>query len=568
MNISNRRVIPSDIRKMTALGLTPMVANLYSGRGVSEAKGALLQLKDLIPYNQLTNAENMAKILVGAILRKDRLLIVADYDADGATSCAIMWRALKAFGANVGYIIPDRLVQGYGLTPDIAEIACTQPEKPVYLITVDNGIASNAGVDVANKHGVKVLVTDHHLPGDTPPNAECIVNPNQHGCNFPSKALAGCGVAFYVMWALQDALVSDGFPFAEQFFSVFSLLPIVAVGTVADLVSMDDNNRILVKNGMDAIRKRPTFPGIEQLCLVADKNPRQLTTSIIGFQIGPRINAAGRLENMEIGVECLITDSVGRAQAIAKLLNNINNTRKDVEAGIVEDAVDKLSKEFDESKFSLVLHADSWHEGVIGIAASRLKDKVWRPTIIMTTTASGDLKGSCRSIPGFHLRDALVEVDTDNPGLILKFGGHAMAAGLTVRPDGLAKFTEEFEKVAKKHLDSSGLLSQSMEVDGSIVPYNVDIDVAKNLKMQVWGQNFPEPTFVDTFKIINQKLIGNTKSLLTMDVELNGHVYKAKKFKFEGATSNKEFITLAYQLDPEKYLEKENLVLNIIHIIE
>lgn len=568
ISVTKREFNPASVVQFINKGINPIIAKLFSSRGVSEDKDALLHLKDLIPLSELTNADKMAEVLANAIMRKDKILVVADYDADGATSCAICVRALKAFGANVEYLIPNRLEHGYGLTPDIVEVA-KETHDPKYLLTVDNGIASHAGVDKANELGIKVLVTDHHLPAETHPDAEVIVNPNQHGCNFPSKALAGCGVAYYVMWALQLELERRGVTFEDNTFKVVSLLPLVAVGTVADLVALDVNNRILVKNGLEMIRKKFTFPGIEQLCLVAERVPRNITTTDIGFQVGPRINAAGRLDTMDIGVECLITDSVARARHIAKVLNEINKDRKLIERDIVDDAVHQIAEmasAMPADRMSVALYNKDWHEGVIGIAASRVKDLKFRPTFILTSNKHGQVKGSGRSIPGVHLRDALVLVDRRNPGLMIKYGGHAMAAGITIRGDGFELFRDEFEKVCAE-LIKPEMLEVTIQTDGGIEDFDLDIQNVRMIKNQVWGQAFTEPAFQDTFEVLKARV---SSGVLMMDLKPEGKPpVTALRYKFDGVppvVGSK--ISCVFLLDAKTYKDKENINLIISHFIE
>lgn len=558
VQIVTRPQNPEFALKLMSEGVPPVLARAWGARGVQEVKEAAGRLDDMLTYDQLDGAEKMANILADAIYAGKRLLIVADYDADGATACAIGMRALRGFGANVGYIIPDRKEHGYGLSVAIADIACKAEPKPDYLITVDNGIASHDGIEHCNKLGVPVLVTDHHLPGETHPDAAAIVNPNKHGCPFPSKALAGCGVIFYVMLALQDELVARGWTGYEEGFEVRQLLPIVAVGTIADLVPLDRNNRILVHAGMRMIRRQPTFPGIEALSVIAKKDPRALATSDIAFGIGPRINAVGRLEQMDFGVECLIGENAEGAVELAHMLDQVNGQRKEIEAVMTDEALAALVAAQKPENYTAVVHSPEWHQGVIGIVAGRVKERVWRPTFALADGTNGQHKGSGRSIEGFHLRDALDMIDRANPGLMVKFGGHAMAAGVTLAPGGVERFREEFERVGRLLMTES-MLSQAIEVDGSLAAEEMNLTTVEVLGRQVWGQAFPEPAFCDVFRVVNSKEIGNGKHL-KLTLEKDGKTYAAVKFRHE--TGNIEGnIRAVYKLSANEFRGETNLQL-------
>lgn len=556
-------IVTHNFSPMKALGLVgpdiPLVlARAFAIRGVSTRAEANPPLSELLPYQALKGAVEMANILADAIEKQQRLLIVADYDADGATACSVGIRALKAFGANVGYLIPNRVEHGYGLTKEIAEVACGLTPKPEYIITVDNGIASFDGVATANALGVPVLVTDHHLPAEEQPAAAVIVNPNQHGCTFPSKALAGCGVIFYVMLALQDELHRRKTPGIDEGFKVESLLPLVAVGTVADVVPLDLNNRILVGEGVRQIREGHSFPGIEMLAKVAKRNPRALSTSDIGFALGPRINAAGRLASMDAGVECLTTDNIARAEVLANDLDAINALRKDIEGDITDTAIQRLSTEIPADRNSVVLYGPDWHQGVIGIVAGRIKERVWRPTFVLGPGNNGEYKGSGRSIPGFHLRDALALIDIRKPGLLIKFGGHAMAAGVTVAEERLPEFAEAFEQAAKELIPPAAL-NHVIEVDGGLDAADLSIDTAYLLKKQIWGQGFLEPYFADTFKVVSSRPIGDGKHL-SMKLEKDGKTFSAVKFRHEDGAPPPR-VTAVYRLDANKFRDETNLQL-------
>lgn len=541
-------------------GVPSVLARAWASRGAASVKDALGSFKDIIPYTELLGAVEMANILADAIIQGKRLLIIADYDADGATACTIGMRALRGFGANVGYIIPDRKEHGYGLSVPIAKIACEVEPKPDYLITVDNGIASHEGIDYCNSQGVQVLVTDHHLPGETHPNARVIVNPNQHGCTFPSKALAGCGVIFYVMMALQDELIDRGWHKFAEGFEITQLLPIVAVGTIADLVALDHNNRILVNTGMRIVRKSPTFPGLEALAYVAKKDPRKLCTTDIAFQIGPRINAVGRLEQMDQGVECLLSGDPEDAVNYADKLDKVNGQRKEIEAVMTDEALEELVSRQTVGNYTAVVHSAEWHQGVIGIVAGRVKERIWRPTFALADGPKGEHKGSGRSIPGFHLRDALDLIDRRNPGLMPKFGGHAMAAGVTVSPGGVEQFAREFEKVARE-LMTPQMLSQTIEVDGSLSNEEMSLQTVEVLSRQVWGQMFPEPTFQDVFKIRECREIGDGKHL-RLTLEKDGRTYTAIKFRHEDGVIEGH-IKAVYKLSANEFRGEVSLQLLI-----
>jgi single-stranded-DNA-specific exonuclease len=564
MHIAERKFSPSTALTLIKAGVSPLLARVFAARGIRKADEVTGELSELLPYTQLKGCEDTARILADAILESKRLLIVADYDADGATACSVAVRALRAFGANVGFLIPKRLEHGYGLTPEIAKLAAKETPAPDFLVTVDNGIASHMGIQEANFLGIPVLVTDHHLPTDEAPAARAIVNPNQHGCKFPSKSMAGVGVIYYVMWALQDELMRRGIEPVEDGFDVTSLLPIVAIGTIADVVPLDRNNRILVNEGLKRIHRGHSFPGIEALASVAKRNARELTTGDIAFAIGPRINAAGRLQTMDAGVETLTTESYARAQALANQLNELNDKRKDIEAATVEQAVDQLiSKLGVDDRYTVVLHDNDWHEGVIGIVAGRVRERTYRPTFILSTNHKGEMKGSGRSIPGFHLRDALDLVDKRNPGILLKFGGHAAAAGLTLREGSFELFRAAFEEVAREML-SPALLNQVMETDGSLDVEEMTLDMVADIKTQVWGQMFPEPTFSDEFRVLEYRKLGDKGQHLRMTLEKGGVKFVSVKFRHEeGEVPSR--IRAVFKMDANTFRNETSLQLLLDH---
>ena len=445
----------------------------------------------------------MARILADAIETRAKLVIVADYDADGATACAVGLRALRAFGGDVEYFVPNRFEHGYGLTPEI--VRCIhERSRPDALITVDNGIASNEGVAEANRLGMRVLITDHHLPGAALPDASCIVNPNQPGCGFPSKHLAGVGVIFYVMLALRAELRARGRLEREP--NMAALLDLVALGTVADVVRLDGNNRVLVYQGLKRIRAGRMQPGIAALFEVAGRTPERACAYDLGFVVGPRLNAAGRLTDMSLGIECLTTDDPERAQAMARELDRLNRERREIEADMRDEAFAAIDADPDEG-VTLCMFDAGWHPGVVGIVASRLKDRVHRPVIAFARGSDGEIKGSGRSIPGLHLRDALDLVAKRHPGLILKFGGHAAAAGVSVRERDFDVFREAFEATVRS-LVSPADLERQVDCDGSLAPDEATLAAAWAIADCVWGQGFPEPQFFDRFAVVEQRVVG------------------------------------------------------------
>lgn len=558
MKIVEKAFSPSDALRLVKQGVPPVLARVLAARRVKSMGEALPRMSALLSYRELTGAEAMAKMLADAIEAGKRLLIIADYDADGATACTVGMMALRAFGANVGYLIPNRLEHGYGLTPGIVRLAAEQTPRPDYLITVDNGIASHDGIDEANRLGIPVMVTDHHLPKETHPDALVIVNPNQHGCPFPSKALAGCGVMYYVMWALQDELIERGYEGLSPAFDVSQLLPIVAVGTIADVVALDQNNRALVNEGLNLVRSGVHSAGLKALIQASGKAPQTLSTSDIAFGVGPRINAAGRLESMDAGVECLLCEDETLATGMASALNEINQRRKEIEGDMTETAVRQLLTDVQPERYTAVLHAGDWHQGVIGIVAGRIKEKIWRPTFVLADGNNGEYKGSGRSIPGFHLRDALDLVDKRNPGVLVKFGGHAMAAGVTVAPGRLDDFRSAFELVAKELLTPADM-AQFLEVDGSLSAEELSLDTVQLLKSHVWGQAFPEPCFCDVFEVKETRVLSGGKHIKLV-LSKGGYSFDAVKFRHEGGPPPAR-VRAAYKLDANTFRGETRLQL-------
>ncbi|SCY79484.1 single-stranded-DNA-specific exonuclease [Nitrosospira sp. Nl5] len=523
-NITVRDYSPRVFDTLVRHGFHPVLARVYAARGIEEPAQLEAELSRLIPFERLKNVSIMAAHLADAILARKRLLIVADYDSDGATACAVGIRALRRFGAIVDYLVPKRFEYGYGLTPEIVRLAASAATPPDILITVDNGIASVEGVAEANRLGMQVFITDHHLPGDKLPDAAVIVNPNQPGCTFPSKHLAGVGVMFYLMLALRAELRAKGtFSPPQKEPNLASLLDLVALGTVADVVKLDDNNRILVQQGLRRIRNGRGCAGIHALLHVARRDFRQGSAYELGFMLGPRLNAAGRLDDMALGIECLITDDESRAGQIAVQLDALNRQRREIEANMQDSALVMLEAALsthhstDPSQIStpeivhthsLSLYDPGWHQGVIGILASRMKDKFRRPVIAFAPGGNGEIKGSGRSIPGLHLRDSLDLVSKRHPGLLLKFGGHAAAAGLTVRASDFKKFSDAFEQAAQMLLTPADLM-HILETDGDLDESEINLELARLLAEQVWGQGFSQPTFSARFQVEDQRPAGD-----------------------------------------------------------
>jgi len=500
-----RAVPAAAFETLVAEGLPPLLAKIYAARGIKESSRLDTSFMRLLPFDLLLNCSTMATLLADAIERELRLLIVADYDADGATACAIGMLGLGCFGAKVEYLVPNRFEYGYGLTPEIVRLAAVR--KPDILITVDNGIASVEGVAEANRLGIRVLITDHHLPGEQLPAAACIVNPNQLGCSFPSKHLAGVGVMFYVLVALRAELRRRDWFKGRKEPNLAELLDLVALGTVADVVRLDDNNRILVHHGLQRIRAGRAHAGVEALISVAGRDAARVSTYDLGFVLGPRLNAAGRLSDMSVGIECLLTQDHVKSAELAKQLDSLNRERRDIEAGMQATALALVDKIDVADNFSISLYDPAWHQGVIGILAARLRERFHRPAIAFAASGSGEAKGSGRSIPGLHLRDALDLVTKRNPNLILRFGGHAAAAGLTLRTDQIAAFGVAFESVVRELIGPADL-EHFVETDGSLPPAEITLAFAEALERPVWGQGFKSPTFGDTFEIAEQRVIG------------------------------------------------------------
>ena len=513
MKIVARDIPPRAVWALEQAGVHPLLARLFAARGVQSKDELDDGLNRLLPPSGMLGTVAAALLLADAIAQNKRLCIVADYDCDGATACAVAMRGLRLLGAKqVSYIVPDRVVDGYGLTSPIAQRV--KDSGADVLITVDNGIASMEGVATAKALGLQVLVTDHHLPAATLPDADVIVNPNQPGCTFESKSIAGVGVMFYVLLALRSELRQRGVFSVETQPKLDALLPLVALGTVADVVKLDANNRRLVAQGLKRVRALALPAGLASLFVAAGRVAKVATTFDFGFALGPRINAAGRLSDMTLGIECLLTDDAGRADELAKTLDGINRERREIEGDMRDQAMqiaESLFDEGDEPPPAICVFDPDFHEGVVGIVASRIKDKLHRPTFVFAASAAPgkehELKGSGRSIPGFHLRDALDLVTKRYPGVLLRFGGHAMAAGCTIAEEHFDDFEQGLNEVAQEWLDAA-TLTRRIDTDGPLAPEYRRIDLVDTLHHEVWGQGFAPPTFSEEVDVVSQRLVG------------------------------------------------------------
>ena len=547
IRINTRRYQARDAEKLIRDGVHPVLARVFAARGLLDAKELNSELSGLIPPSGLLHIDAAAEYLADAIAAGKKMVIVADYDCDGATACAVGLRGLRALGARVDFIVPNRFEYGYGLTPEIVALAVRE-KAPDIIVTVDNGIASIDGVAAAAKLGIDVVITDHHLPGDSLPAARVIVNPNQPACGFPSKNLAGVGVMFYVLLALRAELRRRNVFDQQTQPKLDHLLDLVALGTVADVVKLDANNRILVAQGLKRMRTGRMHAGIAALFRAAGREARRATPFDLGFALGPRLNAAGRLADMSLGIECLTTDDEGRAWAIAQQLDEINRTRRDIEAGMQDTALALLDDFSPQDSMTICVFDPSWHQGVIGIVASRLKDKFYRPTITFAPSEDGWIKGSGRSINGFHLRDALDLVSKHAPTLIDKFGGHSMAAGLTLRADAFDAFAAAFEAVGRSLL-TADQLERVVDTDGVLEDAYYSTQFIALMDAQVWGQGFGPPIFCDRFRVLNQRLL--KEKHLKLLLEKDGRKYDAIWF---GHTATlPDFAKVAFRLDANEY---------------
>ena len=554
MKIVTRDIPPRAAWALEQAGVHPLLARLYAARGVSSKDELDDALARLLPPTTLKGAAEGAVLLADAMARNKKLCIVADYDCDGATACAVGVRGLRMLGAQqVSYLVPDRVVDGYGLTPPIARRV--KETGADVLITVDNGIASVDGVAVARELGLQVLVTDHHLPGAALPDADVIVNPNQPGCEFESKAMAGVGVMFYVLLALRAELRRRGAFTAEHQPKLDALLPLVALGTVADVVRLDANNRRLVAQGLRRVRAGALPPGLAALFEVAGRKAATATTFDFGFALGPRINAAGRLADMTLGIECLLSDDPVRASELAQTLDGINRERREIEGEMREQAMEIVASLYDDAEEpppALCVFDPDFHEGVVGIVASRLKDKLHRPSFVFAASqAPGkehELKGSGRSIPGFHLRDALDLVAKRYPGVLLRFGGHAMAAGCTIAEEHFETFEQGLAEVAQEWLDAA-TLTRRLETDGALPVEYRRADMVDTLQREVWGQGFAPPTFSEEVEVLSQRLVGEKH--LALKLKHQGQPVDGIWFGRTEPLPNR--VLLAFRLDADEW---------------
>ena len=553
--------------------LHPLLARIYTTRGVRTPAELDLALAQLLPPAQLRNADAAAVLLADAVAADKKLLVIGDFDADGATSTALAVSLLRQFGAReVDYLVPNRFEYGYGLTPEIVELAATR--DPAVIITVDNGIASLDGVESARARGIATLITDHHLAGRTLPRADVIVNPNQPGCAFPSKNLAGVGVIFYVMLALRAQLRLRGWFAQRAEPNLAHYTDLVALGTVADVVPLDHNNRILVAAGLQRIRAGLARPGIAALLDVASRDPRTVVASDLGFAVGPRINAAGRLDDMSIGIECLLSEDPARAAALAMQLHRLNQDRRLIESDMQEQALRELARlelvQEAEPPLAMTLYQPGWHQGVIGILASRIKDRIHRPTIAFADGDPGQIKGSARSIPGIHIRDILDAVAVRHPGLISKFGGHAMAAGLSLATQDYEAFSRAFVEEVARHAEDVELQAV-LDSDGELAEADFQLELATALRFAgPWGQHFPEPVFDGVFQIVSQRLVGEKHLKLVLFPASGSVLLDAIAFNVDLAVWPDPSIAqveIAYRLDVNEYRGQRSVQLMVEHIV-
>ena len=563
MKLQVRDVPPRSVWALEQSGVHPLLARLYAARGVHDAQQLQTELRLLLPPSGLKGIDAAASLLANAIAQQLRICIVADYDCDGATACAVALRGLALLGGqHLSFIVPDRVVDGYGLTPEISKrVHATGAQV---LITVDNGIASVSGVEEAHQLGMQVLITDHHLPGSELPAPDALVNPNQPGCSFESKSMAGVGVMFYVLLALRAQMRESGIFNKDTEPKLDSLLPLVALGTLADVVVLDANNRRLVSQGLLRMRRGHMPAGLAALFKVAGRDPAHASSQDMGFAIGPRINAAGRLSDMGLGIECLRTDDPELASRLASQLDAINRERRSLEGDMREQALllaESLMDTEEEAPAALCVFDEDFHEGVVGIIAGRLKDLHYRPCFVFANSQSQGqavLKGSGRSIAGFHLRDALDAIAKRHPNLLLRFGGHAMAAGCTLLEDDLALFEMALQDIASEWLDEA-TLAQTLATDGSLPQQYLRPDLIKELQSQVWGQGFAAPVFQDTVHVMSQKIVGEKH--LSLKLQLHGQVVDAIWF---GRTQSLPVqAILAYRLDINHWQGMDKVQLQI-----
>jgi len=567
-----RRQVPANAPAL-ASAIHPVLARVYRARGIESAGQLDLALEHLLSPSLLLNADRAATLLADALARDSRIVVIGDFDADGATSTTVAVAALRAFGSrHVDYLVPNRFEYGYGLTPEIVELAARS--NPDLIITVDNGISSLEGVAAARAMGIATLITDHHLAGRELPLADVIVNPNQPGCGFPSKYLAGVGVIFYIMLALRAELRARGWFARRPEVNLAQYLDLVALGTVADVVPLDRNNRILVAQGLRRIRAAQCRPGILALLEVASRQPQSAVAADLGFAVGPRINAAGRLEDMSIGIECLLCEDLTAARSQAARLHQLNQDRRVIEQNMQAEALQILAKlairETSDLPVAMTLYQSGWHQGVIGILAARIKDRLHRPTIAFADGDVGQLKGSARSIPGIHIRDILDAVATRHPGLITRFGGHAMAAGLTLPRAAYADFAAAFVAEVARHAQDVELQAR-IESDGELSPDDLQLALATELRFAgPWGQHFPEPVFDGRFALVSQRLVGEKHLKLLLTPTGSGMLIDAIAFNVDLAiwpNPGVEQVEIAYRLDVNEFRGQRSLQLMVEHLV-
>lgn len=553
--------------------LSPLLRRLYASRGVRSARDLERSVKGMLPWQQLSGVEKAVEILYNAFREGTRIIVVGDFDADGATSTALSVLGMRALGCdNISYLVPNRFEDGYGLSPEVVDQAHARGAQ--LIVTVDNGISSHAGVDHASALGIPVVVTDHHLPGETLPAAQAIINPNLRDCDFPSKSLAGVGVAFYLMLALRTFLRDKGW-FDERGITppnLAELLDLVALGTVADVVPLDANNRILTWQGLSRIRAGKCRPGIKALLEVSNRDPQKLAASDLGFALGPRLNAAGRLDDMSVGVALLLCDNIGEARVLANELDALNQTRKEIEQGMQAEALalcEKLERSRDALPGGLAMYHPEWHQGVVGILASRIKERFHRPVIAFAPAGDGTLKGSGRSIQGLHMRDALERLDTLHPGLMIKFGGHAMAAGLSLEESRFELFQQRFGELVTDWLDPS-LLQGEVVSDGPLSAAEMTMEVAQMLRdAGPWGQMFPEPLFDGRFRLLQQRLVGERHLKVMVEPAGGGPLLDGIAFNVDTTCwpdNGVREVELAYKLDINEFRGNRSLQIIIDNI--
>lgn len=546
--------------------LPPLLRRLYASRGVRSARELERSVKGMLPWQQLSGIENAVEILYNAFRQGIRIIVVGDFDADGATSTALSVLGMRALGCdNISYLVPNRFEDGYGLSPEVVDQAKARGAQ--LIVTVDNGISSHAGVAHAKTLGIPVIVTDHHLLGDTLPDADAIINPNLRDCEFPSKSLAGVGVAFYLMLALRTFLRDKGW-FDERGIALpnlAELLDLVALGTVADVVPLDANNRILTWQGLSRIRAGKCRPGIKALLEISNRDPQQLAASDLGFALGPRLNAAGRLDDMSVGVALLLCDNLGEARVLASELDALNQTRKEIEQGMQAEALilcEKLERSSETLPGGLAMYHPEWHQGVVGILASRIKERFHRPVIAFAPAGDGTLKGSGRSIQGLHMRDALERLDTLYPDLMIKFGGHAMAAGLSLEEHKFEQFQQRFGELVTEWLDPA-LLQGEVISDGPLSAAEMSMEVAQLLRdAGPWGQMFPEPLFDGRFRLLQQRLVGERHLKVMVEPVGGGPLLDGIAFNIDTTCwpdNGVREVELAYKLDINEFRGNRSL---------